>query len=279
MPSDKLLRWFSTCERVHFYFMLNQLSVLKQVELCGQQFCVYGTTDEPLFKAKDVALWINHSDVSKMVQRVDEEEKVTNNVRTPGGNQDVWFLTENGLYEVLMQSRKPIAKQFKKGVKQILKEIRTKGGYMVAHQEETPEQIMARALKIADDTIKRVQQQNTLLTQQIEQNKPKVLFADAVTASEDSILIGELATILNQKGVKFGQNRLFTYLRENGYLCKEGERRNQPTQKALDLGLFQVKKSTINAPNGSIIVSSTTKVTGKGQIYFINKLIPVCYEC
>lgn len=278
MPSNKLLRWFSTCERVHFYFMLNQLSVLKQVELCGQQFCVYGTTDEPLFKAKDVALWINHSDVSKMVQRVDEEEKVTNNVRTPGGNQDVWFLTENGLYEVLMQSRKPIAKQFKKGVKQILKEIRTKGGYMVAHQEETPEQIMARALKIADDTIKRVQQQNTLLTQQIEQNKPKVLFADAVATADNSILIGQLAGLLKQNGYDTGQKRLFQWLRNNGYLCKFGKRFNQPTQKALDLKLFEVKVTTINKPNGEILVSNTTKVTGKGQIYFINKLIPVCYE-
>lgn len=136
-------------------------------------------------------------------------------------------------------------------------------------------QSFAEALQLAADQAKQIEQQQ----KEIEQNKPKVLFADAVTASEDSILIGELATILNQKGVKIGQNRLFTYLRDNGYLCKEGERRNQPTQKALDLGLFQVKKSTINAPNGSIIVSSTTKVTGKGQIYFINKLIPVCYEC
>lgn len=146
--------------------------------------------------------------------------------------------------------------------------------------------ILQRSQEILSKRLEILTQQNTQLTQQIEQqakqieqDKPKVLFADAVTASEDSILIGELATILNQKGVKIGQNRLFTYLRDNGYLCKEGERRNQPTQKALDLGLFQVKKSTINAPNGSIIVSSTTKVTGKGQIYFINKLIPVCYEC
>lgn len=239
---------------------------------------VLHTDDKIMFVASDVARALGYVIPQKAVSTHCKHCSKMEHWSNKGTK--VTFIPESDVYRLVMKSKLPDAEQFQDWVcEEVLPSIRTKGGYMVAHQEETPEQIMARALQIADDTIKRVQRQNTLLTQQIEQNKPKVLFADAVTASEDSILIGELATILNQKGVKIGQNRLFTYLRENGYLCKEGERRNQPTQKALDLGLFQVKKSTINAPNGSIIVSSTTKVTGKGQIYFINKLIPVCYEC
>ncbi len=112
----------------------NQIEVLKQTELCGQQFKLYGSPEEPLFLAKDVATIINHSDVSMMMRSIDEEEKVTNIVCTPGGNQQMLFLTEDGLYEVLMQSRKPVAKQFKKGVKTILKEIRKKGGYIAARE-------------------------------------------------------------------------------------------------------------------------------------------------
>lgn len=229
------------------------LTVLKETELCGQQFAVYGTSQEPLFRATDVAKWINHSDVSKMIQKVDDDEKLIRTLFVSGQNREVWFLTEDGLYEVLMQSRKPIAKQFKKGIKTILKEIRVNGGYIATQPNETPEQIMAKALKIADDTIKRIEQQNTLLIQQnqsqaeqIAANAPKVLFADAVTASNDCILVGELATILKQNGVTIGQNRLYKFLRENNYLCSHGERYNLPTQKALELGLFEVKKTTIN---------------------------------
>ena len=139
--------------------MTNSISVLKQTELLGQQFTVYGTADEPMFKAKDVASIIEHSNITKMLEMVDEDEKGVNQSLTPGGNQQVWFLTESGLYEVLMQSRKPIAKQFKKGVKAILKEIRTTGGYLVTRQDDTPEMIMARGLKVAAATIEKHKRQ------------------------------------------------------------------------------------------------------------------------
>ena len=121
--------------------MQKVLSVLKETELCGQQFAVYGTPQEPLFRAADVAKWINHSDVSKMIQKVDDEEKLTRTMFVLGQNREVWFLTEDGLYEVLMQSRKPIAKQFKKGVKQILKQIRQTGSYtsLLAKSRESRE--------------------------------------------------------------------------------------------------------------------------------------------
>lgn len=274
--------------------MSNQISVLKQTELLGQQFKVYGTLQEPLFKATDVARFINHSDVSTMMRNVDDDEKGTKIVCTPGGNQQVWMLTENGLYEVLMQSRKPIAKQFKKGVKAILKEIRTNGGYMVARADETPEEIMARALMLAKETIDRqqaalvkaesknyvLQCQNDALTSMNEGQQrtikflqPGATFAKAVETSEHSILVGELARIIKQNRVEIGQNRLFQWLREKGYLCKKGEMYNQPTQKALQLGLFEIKKTVIQKPNGDSLVTTTTKVTGKGQIYFVNKFL------
>lgn len=270
------------------------IEVLKTTELCGRQFKVYGTIAEPLFKAKDVALMIGHSDVSMMMRSVDEDEKVTSNVCTPGGRQNVWMLTENGLYEVLMQSRKPIAKQFKKGVKAILKEIRKSGGYMVAKKDETPEEIMARALVVAKATIDRQKAQvleaerkaaqltatNQGLTRQVEglersnaHLRPGATFAKAVETSEHSILVGELARIIKQNGVEIGQNRLFVWLREKGYLCKKGEMYNQPTQKALDMGLFEIKKTVITKPNGKSLVTTTTKVTGKGQVYFVNKFL------
>lgn len=271
-----------------------KIEVLKTTELCGRQFKVYGTIAEPLFKAKDVALMIGHSDVSMMMRNVDEDEKVTSNVCTLGGKQNVWMLTENGLYEVLMQSRKPIAKQFKKGVKAILKEIRKTGGYMVAKKDETPEEIMARALMVAQATIDRQKAQvmeaekkaaqltatNQGLTKQVEglersnaHLRPGATFAKAVETSEHSILVGELARIIKQNGVEIGQNRLFVWLREKGYLCKKGEMYNQPTQKALDMGLFEIKKTVITKPNGKSLVTTTTKVTGKGQVYFVNKFL------
>ena len=251
--------------------------------------------------AKEVASVINHSDVSMMLRSIDADEKGTRIVCTPGGNQEVLMLTEDGLYEVLMQSRKPIAKQFKKGVKAILKEIRTKGGYMVAREDESPEEIMSRALIIAQETIERKNKQISELTevvfekdqqlcdkdqqlcekdQQIKEQQQEIIektpgynFSKAVETSGNSILIGELARILAQNGVKIGQKRLFEFLRSNGYLFKSGTQYNQPTQRAVEMGLFEIKKTVITASDGSQIIKNTTKVTPKGQIYFVNKFI------
>ena len=127
----------------------------------------------------------------------------------------------------------------------------------------SPEKVMARALQIAEKKIKN-------LEAQAEADKPKVLFADAVSASHSSILVGDLAKLLRQNGVEIGQNRLFRFLREKGYLCSQGERYNLPTQRSMDRGWFQVKETTINQPDGSIRITRTVKVTGKGQQYFIN---------
>ena len=137
----------------------------------------------------------------------------------------------------------------------------------------TPEQVMARALKLADKEIDRLKADNKVLLEDTARMKPKEVFADAVAASHTSILIGELAKLLKQNGVKTGRRRLFTWMRDNGYLIKGGSSRNMPTQKGMELGLFEIKETTINNPDGSIRISRTTKVTGKGQQYFINKFL------
>lgn len=143
----------------------------------------------------------------------------------------------------------------------------------VENQWNTPEAVMARALKLAEKNINALKQTNNVLLKQAAENKPKVIFADAVTTAKTSILIGDLAKLLKQNGVETGQKRLFDWLRTKGYLIKGGSSKNMPTQKSMELGLFEVKETTINNPDGSIRVTKTTKVTGKGQSYFINKFL------
>lgn len=137
----------------------------------------------------------------------------------------------------------------------------------------TPEQVMARALKLADRTIEQLKYDNKALEQKIEQDKPKVIFSDAVSTSHTSILVGDLAKLICQNGVQIGQKRLFEWLRQNGYLIKSGSSRNMPIQRYVEQGLFEVKESNVQNPDGSVRITKTTKVTGKGQIYFVNKFI------
>ena len=167
--------------------MKNEIQVLKQTELLGRRLTVYGTAQEPLFLAKDIAEWIEHSNPAAMLNTVDEDEKGIRIVYTLGGDQKVNVLTEDGLYEVLMQSRKPIAKQFKKGVKQILKEIRTTGGYIATQVNETPEMIMARALKVAEHTIEEHEKRMKALAEENEAQKRinKQLEADTQMKAEE----------------------------------------------------------------------------------------------
>lgn len=137
----------------------------------------------------------------------------------------------------------------------------------------TPEQVMARALRIADKTIDGLKIENRELTKKIEADKPKTIFADAVATSRSSILVGDLAKLICQNGVQIGQKRLFNWLRDNGYLMKNGASRNMPTQRYVEQGLFEVKESTIQNPDGSVRITKTTKITGKGQLYFVNKFL------
>lgn len=137
----------------------------------------------------------------------------------------------------------------------------------------TPEQVMARALKIANRTIDSLKEHNTKLIEDCERMKPKEIFADAVSASKTSILIGDLAKLICQNGYEIGQKRMFIWLRENGYLIKSGNSRNIPTQRYIEQGLFEIKESNVLNPDGSVRITRTTKVTGKGQVYFVNKFM------
>lgn len=191
--------------------------------------------------------------------------------RVDGSTNKQWFLTEDGLYEVLMQSRKPIAKAFKKEVKQILKTIRLNGMYATDKLLDNPDLAIQAFTKLKEEREKR-----KALEIEKEQNRPKVIFAEAVETSKSSILIGDLAKLIKQNGVDMGQKRLFTWLRENGYLIKrQGSDYNMPTQKAMELGLFEIKETAVTHSDGHITVNKTPKVTGKGQIYFINKFVKV----
>lgn len=253
---------------------MTQLCAIHEQVLLTKKFKVYGTLDNPLFLAKDVADWIEHSDTSKMIRSVDENEKLIRTLFLSGQKRELWFLTEDGLYEVLMQSRKPSAKQFKKQIKNILREIRLNGGYIVTNESDDEASIMAKALLIANKTIE--SNKRKIVEQQllIDAQKPKVLFADAIQASETTILVGEFAKILKQNGVDIGQKRLFEWLRENGYLIKrKGSDYNSPTQKAMELGLFEIKETPVYHNSGEISISRTSKITGKGQAYFIKKFL------
>ncbi|HGM3507705.1 TPA: phage antirepressor [Clostridioides difficile] len=251
---------------------MNNLQTIKEQELLGKEFRVYGTLEKPLFLAKDVAEWIEHSNVSTMLSNIEVEEKELIQIGTLNNAYSAWFLTEDGLYEVLMQSRKQIAKQFKKEVKKILKEIRKNGGYIHTTEDMSDDEIMARALQVAQKTIEKKNREIEEKDKVIQLQQPKVLFADSVASSDNSILVGELAKLLRQNGIDTGQNRLFDWLRNNGYLIKrKGEDYNTPTQKSVDLGVIETKEGTRVHPDGHTSITKTPKITGKGQIYFINK--------
>ena len=210
----------------------NPIQVLKQTELLGHQFTVYGTAENPLFLTKEVADIIEYSasNSSKLTNLVDRDEKVRNIITTPGGNQEVWLLTEDGLYEALFQSRKPIAK----GVKEILKTIRKTGGYIATKQDDTPEEIMARALIVAQETIKRKEERLKQLEEKNAKLQPKADFAEAAFKAEGKVDIGQAAKILN---LGFGRNTLFGKLRDAGIFFKD---RNEPKQKYIDAGYFEM---------------------------------------
>lgn len=251
---------------------------------------------DPLFCLADVCKALDLGNPSQVKQRLQKNGVISNEVIDSMNRPQLMnFITEPNLYKCIFQSRKKEAEQFQDWVcGEVLPSIRNSGGYMITRQDETPEQIMARALVLAKDTIDRqqaalkqsenknylLQCQNDALTSMNEGQQrhikalmPGATFAKAVETSEHSILVGELARIIKQNGVEIGQNRLFAWLRDKGYLCKKGEMYNQPTQKALDMGLFEIKKTVITKPSGDSLVTTTTKVTGKGQIYFVNKFL------
>ena len=243
-----------------------QLQIIEEREVLGKQLRIYGDFEDPLFKADEVAKWIEHSNVSKMLESVDDNEKIKLEVGTLTNGYSAWFLTEDGLYEVLMQSRKPIAKKFKKKVKEILKDVRKYGMYATDELLDNPDLIIKMATKLKEEKVK-----NKELEDKMKEDKPKVLFAEAVSIAKNTILVREMAKLIKQNGVDMGEKRLFIWLRENGYLIKKiGTDYNMPTQRSMDLGLFEIKESPVLHSSGEIEISKTPKVTGKGQQYFLN---------
>lgn len=232
------------------------------------------TTEDgtPWFVAKDVCDVLNLENSRKATADLDEDEKNTVTISDGiPGNPNKTIVNEAGLYSLIFKSRKPEAHKFKRWVTHdVLPAIRRHGGYLTPQKIEealtNPDTIIQLA-----QTLKREQARRKELEAQAEKDAPKVLFADTVAAAETSILVGQLAKILNNNGMKVGQNRLFKDLRARGYLSRrQGCDWNMPTQKSRDLDLFEIKESTHSQPDGTVRITKTTKVTGKGQLYFID---------
>lgn len=227
---------------------------------------------EPWFVGKDVAAALGYADyfgaLKKHVEEEDKQNCQNDSFESPRG---MTIINESGLYSLVLSGKLPTAKKFKRWVtSEVIPSIRKHGAYM------TPETLEAAILN--PDTMIRLctalkdeQDKRKALEVKMEEQKPKVLFAESVEAAKTSILIGELAKLLKQNGINIGQNRLFEWMRQNGYLIRrQGSDYNMPTQKSMELGLFEIKESCITHSDGHIHVSKTTKVTGKGQVYFVN---------
>ena len=244
---------------------------VKVFDFKGEQVTVLQKDGEPWFVARNVTDVLGLDRTA--IRRIDEEEKDMHSTHTPGGNQSMAIISEAGLYELIFASKKEEAKHFKRWVtKEVIPSIRKYGAYMTPETIEQaltdPDTIIRLATDLKEERAKRMAAEVLIQKQQ-----PKVLFADAVQTSQTSILVGQLAKLITQNGYDIGQNRLFSWLRQNGYLGKKGAHYNEPTQYAVERGWFEVIERTVNEPNGSVRITRTTKVTGKGQIYFINKFL------
>ena len=237
----------------------------------NQQVRALTINNEPYFVGNDVSTILGYSNYrNAVVNHVDDEDKQRTQIEYAGQKRSMTVINESGLYSLILSSKLPTAKEFKRWVtSEVLPTIRKHGAYMTPQTIEKALLNPDTIIKLATQ-LKQEQEQRKQLQTENDRMKPKALFADAVTTSHTSILVGQLAKILKQNGIEIGQNRLFKWLRDHGYLGKRREGYNRPTQKAMNLGLFQIKERTVNNPDGSVRVTITTKVTGKGQQYFIN---------
>ena len=244
---------------------MNELKIFKNEEFGEVRIVEIG--GEPWFVGKDVAEVLGYSNPRDALSKhVDSEDKGVAKCDTLGGSQELTVINESGLYSLILSSKLPTAKAFKRWVTlEVLPSIRKHGLYAKEELLDNPDIAIAafKALKEEREARKALEAEN-------KQMQPLALFAKSVSASDTSILIGDLAKLLKQNGYDTGQKRLFEELRQRSFLMKTGSSKNLPTQKAMELGLFEVKESTINNPDGSVRVTKTTKVTGKGQVYFVN---------
>lgn len=244
---------------------MNELQIF-QNNVFGQ-VRVVEQNGEPWFVAKDVCECLGLENNRRAMMRLDDDEKADVTLSNGSQNRRMNIVNEYGLYSLVLSSRKPEAKEFKRWIThEVIPSIRKYGSFNMAIPRTLPDALTAYA-----NEIEAHQKTQALL----EAQRPKVLFADSVAASHTSILIGELAKLLHQNGVKdMGQKRLFAWMREHGYLIsRKANDYNMPTQRAMELGLFQIKETTVTHSDGHISVSKTPKVTGKGQQYFIEKFL------
>ncbi|MDN9928908.1 phage antirepressor KilAC domain-containing protein [Clostridioides difficile] len=249
---------------------MNNLQIFEKMEF--GQIRMAEIDNKPYFVGKDIAKSLGYKNTNDAILRhckgvVKHEGFKINGIK-------IALITEGDVYRLIVGSNLPNAEKFESWVfDEVLPTIRKTGGYIHTTEDMTDDEIMARALQVAQKTIEKKSREIEEKDKVIQLQQPKVLFADAVASSDDSILVGELAKLLKQNGIDTGEKRLFAWLRDNGYLIKrKGEDYNTPTQKSVDLKIMETKKRAIYNPDGSTKITKTPKVTGKGQIYFINKL-------
>ena len=242
---------------------MNELQIFESREF--GQIRTVTKDNEPMFCLMDICKALAIKNATDVVKRLEDDEVTRFNLGSRNGETN--FVTESGLYAVILRSDKPNAKKFRKWVtSEVLPSIRKSGGYIAGQEQMSDAELMAKALLVAQ---KQIEERN----KQIEVMKPKAIFADAVATSKTSILVGDLAKLICQNGYQIGQKRLFEWLRQNGYLIKSGNSYNMPMQRYVEQGLFEVKESNVQNPDGSVRITRTTKVTGKGQVYFVNKFL------
>ena len=248
---------------------MNELQIFNSEEFGEVRTVVLNS--EPMFCLADVCKALDIKNATDVAKRLDDDERTRLNLGRQGETN---FVTESGLYAVILRSDKPNAKKFRKWVtSEVLPSIRKNGGYIAGQETLSDEELLSKALMVAQ---RKIDEKNNIIAMQdsrIQGMIPKEIFADAVSASHTSILVGDLAKLICQNGVQIGQKRLFEWLRENNFLIKSGTSRNMPKQRYVEQGLFEVKESNIQNPDGSVRITKTTKVTGKGQVYFVNKFL------
>ena len=248
---------------------MNELQIFNSEEFGEVRTVVLNS--EPMFCLVDVCKALDIKNATDVAKRLDDDERTRLNLGRQGETN---FVTESGLYAVILRSDKPNAKKFRKWITgEVLPSIRKNGGYIAGQETLSDEELLSKALMVAQ---RKIEEKNNIIAMQdsrIQGMIPKEIFADAVSASHTSILVGDLAKLICQNGVQIGQKRLFEWLRENNFLIKSGTSRNMPKQRYVEQGLFEVKESNIQNPDGSVRITKTTKVTGKGQVYFVNKFL------
>lgn len=268
---------------------MNDLQIFNNKEFGNVRAVV--VNDLPWFVGKDVCEAFGDTNYRRSLSNIDESDKGVSQIDTPGGKQNMVVINESGLYSLLFQMQPQKAKgvsqndalinerieklhRFKHWVtSEVLPSIRKNGGYIAGQETMSDEELMAKALLVANN---KIAERDKIIEQKqarIEQMKPKEIFADAVATSHTSILVGDLAKLICQNGVQIGQKRLFVWLRDKGYLIKSGSSYNMPTQRYIEQGLFEIKESNLVNPEGSVRITRTPKVTGKGQVYFVNKFL------